>query len=135
MEKHVRILGILHIVSGSLWLLAAVILLAIFGGVAGLVGAFADEPDAMVAVPILAIVAAVVTLALVMFSVPSIVAGIGLLNHRYWAKILTIALSVVRLFDVPLGTALGVYGFWVLLTPESDSVFRTPPMQPRAMGA
>ena len=56
-------------------------------------------------------------------SAPSIIAGIGLLYHKQWA-VLTIILSVIHLFSVPVGTALGIYGLWVLLQRETEPLFR-----------
>ena len=43
-------------------------------------------------------------------SLPCLIAGLGLLGFRSWARILTIILSVIALFHVPVGTALGFYG-------------------------
>ena len=65
-------------------------------------------------------------------AVPGIVAGIGLLKFRPWARILTIVLSALNLFNVPIGTAVGVYGLWTLLNSETEQLFRsTPAVQPR----
>jgi hypothetical protein len=36
---------------------------------------------------------------------------------------LTIILSALDLPGVPIGTALGVYGLWVLLKPETERLF------------
>lgn len=47
-------------------------------------------------------------------------AGWGLLQREPWARLLTITLSFLSLFNVPLGTALGVYGLWVLLPAKSE---------------
>jgi hypothetical protein len=38
--------------------------------------------------------------------------------------VLTIILSVIHLFSVPFGTALGIYGLWVLLQQETEPLFR-----------
>jgi hypothetical protein len=38
--------------------------------------------------------------------------------------VVTIILSVIHLFSVPFGTALGVCGLWVLLQPETEPLFR-----------
>jgi hypothetical protein len=134
MERHVRILAIIHIVSGGLWLLLAFLVATIFGGVAGLIGfAGLGDPDAAVAAPIVALVGMFVTVAITIFSIPSIVAGIGLLNRRNWARILTIVLSVLLLVKFPIGTAIGVYGLWVLLANESLPLFD--PARPRPAGA
>jgi len=32
-------------------------------------------------------------------------------------------ISAVNILDVPVGTILGAYGLWVLLTPETDPLF------------
>jgi len=50
-------------------------------------------------------------------------AGWGLLDRRPWARMLTIVLGCFSLFDVPFGTAIGVYSLWVLLPAESEAEF------------
>jgi zinc-ribbon domain len=47
-------------------------------------------------------------------------AGWGLLRHEPWARMLTIVLSFLALFNIPFGTALGIYSLWVLLPAESE---------------
>jgi hypothetical protein len=39
---------------------------------------------------------------------------------------LTIVLSALELMSVPIGTALGIYGLWVLLSPGAEQLFRQP---------
>jgi hypothetical protein len=46
--------------------------------------------------------------------------GWGLLQREPWARSLTIILAFLALFNVPFGTALGIYTLWVLLPAESD---------------
>jgi hypothetical protein len=46
-------------------------------------------------------------------------AGHGLLQRGAWARILALILGFLSLFNVPFGTALGVYTFWVLLPATS----------------
>lgn len=124
MESHVKTLGVLHIVLGSLGMVAALCLLLIFGGIAGLVGATDSTGDARIAVPILGGIGAFIFFVLLVLSLPGLIAGIGLLQFRPWARILTIVLSVLDLINVPFGTALGVYGLWVLLSQGSERLFR-----------
>ncbi len=50
--------------------------------------------------------------------------GWGLLQREPWARILTIILAFLALFNIPFGTALGVYTLWVLLPAESDQEYR-----------
>jgi hypothetical protein len=47
------------------------------------------------------------------FSLPTIVAGIGLLYKQHWALILALILGCFKLFSFPFGTALGVYTIWI----------------------
>jgi len=47
-------------------------------------------------------------------------AGWGLLRREPWARMLTIVLSFLALFHFPLGTALGIYSLWVLLSTQSE---------------
>lgn len=125
MRDHVRILGYLHIVFGALGILGAVAVLVVFGGIAGIVGLASNrDPDALVAVPVLGILGAAIAILVLLLSLPGLIAGAGLLKFRPWARILTIVLSVLNLLNVPIGTALGVYGFWVLLRPDTEALFQ-----------
>jgi hypothetical protein len=47
-------------------------------------------------------------------------AGWGLLRHEAWARIVALVLAFISLFNVPLGTALGIYTMWVLLPSASQ---------------
>jgi hypothetical protein len=125
MESHVRILAILNIAWGSLGIIAALILMLVFGGVISLVGISAmQDADAVVAAPILGIVGTVVIVIILIVSLPGVIAGIGLLNFRPWARILTLVVSALHLLNVPFGTALGIYGFWVLLSSSTEALFQ-----------
>lgn len=127
MRDHVRILGYLHIVLGALGILGAVAVLVVFGGIAGIVGLASNhDPDALVAVPVLGILGAVIAIFVLLLSLPGLIAGAGLLRFRPWARMLTIVLSALNLLNVPIGTALGVYGFWVLLRPDTEALFQRP---------
>ncbi|MFN7938760.1 MAG: hypothetical protein U0R19_35855 [Bryobacteraceae bacterium] len=123
MDTHVKILGILHVVFGALGLLAGLFVMALFGGIAGLVGAFGNGGDSIIAIPILGGIGALVLIACLVLSLPGLIAGIGLLKYRSWARVLTIILSVLNLFNFPFGTALGVYGLWVLLSADTQRLF------------
>jgi len=123
METHVKVLGILHIVFGALGILVGLGLLVLFGGIAGIVEATATSQDAHIAIPILSIVAWALFGLLFIISIPGVIAGMGLLQFQNWARILTIVLSALDLLNVPIGTALGVYGLWVLLSSGTEQLF------------
>jgi hypothetical protein len=124
MQDHVKILAVINIIFGALGLIAALVILLVFGGVATLVGAQAD-PDARIAVPILGAVGGFIALAVIALSIPGIIAGIGLLRLREWARIMGIVLSALNLLHIPLGTIIGVYGLWVLLNNQTVALFQS----------
>jgi len=125
MEKHVKILAVLKIVLSSMMAIAGLLLFAILGGIAGLIGATGScaRDERLIAIPVLGGIGAVILVILLMLSIPGIVAGIGLLYFKPWARILTIVLCALGLLNFPLGTGLGVYGLWVLLSPETTRLF------------
>lgn len=127
MRKHIQILGILNLVWGSVGVAAALVVVLVFGGILGAIGiAAGHDPDASIAAPIVGLVGGAILLLLLVTSVPSIVAGIVLLRVTPWARILGIIVSALHLVNVPLGTALGIYGLWVLLSREAASAFAPP---------
>ena len=128
MVTHVKVLGILHIVFGALGILVALGLLLLFGGLAGVIGVAGDtaRENRAAAAGVLSIIGAVVFFVILLLSLPGLIAGIGLLQFRPWGRILGIVISGLDLIHVPFGTALGVYGLWVLLSNETEALFRNP---------
>ena len=124
MQTHVRVLAILHLVFGVLGVLTALFLLALFGGITGIIGMNSPADEALVAMPIVGGIGLLVAGFAALLSVPSIVAGVGLLSYKPWARILTLVLSALLLIHIPFGTLLGFYGFWVLLSKEAIPLFQ-----------
>lgn len=127
MQNHIRVLGILNIVYGGFTLLGALAVALVFGGLTGFLGAVDLDRDARIALPILAVVGGFVFVLLLLLSLPSLIIGWGLTQYAPWARIAGIVISALHLFNVPLGTALGVYGLWVLLQNESLPLFERRP--------
>lgn len=127
MEGHVKALGVLHIVLGAFGVIAAAVVLLLFGGIVAIVDYNAPRGDADVAVPILGIVGGLIALLVFVLSVPGIIVGIGLYGLRPWSRILGIVLSALDILNVPIGTAIGVYGLWVLLHNQTEPLFRPHP--------
>jgi hypothetical protein len=127
MREHVRILGILNLVVGGLAAVAGVVVLLVMGSVAKLLtvsGAISDQ-DAATAAPIIAIVGVCIASFLLVIAAPALVGGWGLLNFRPWSRILMIIVSILHLFHIPIGTALGVYGLWVLFSDDARRLLET----------
>jgi hypothetical protein len=125
MAQHVKILGILHIVFGALGVFAAIVVLAVFGGISAFVN-MSDRSSDLPA-PILGIIGGFVVVLLLVLSLPGLIVGVGLLQFRSWARVAAIVLSALDLLQVPIGTALGIYGLWVLLNRETEQMFGAPP--------
>jgi hypothetical protein len=126
MQQHVKVLAILHIAFGGLGILAALIVLAVMGGIAGIVHLSDTSSDGVLGGAIVGLIGAAIFFIVVVISLPGLIAGIGLLSFQPWARILTIILSVLELPAFPFHTALGVYGLWVLLSNEGAALFNRP---------
>ena len=131
MQQHVKILGVLNLIYGAIGIIIGLIVFAVLGGVAGFASQLDASGDLEKAAPLVALVGTVVVIVLAVVSAPAIIAGIGLLGFRPWARILGIVLSALHLMSIPFGTILGIYGLWVLLNSQTEVLFRgVPPPSP-----
>jgi len=111
-QNHLQLTGVLWIAYGGLKLLLA-------GGVllaGNIVLRHARLPADAQFVPALL---SAVGWGLLIAAVVTIMAGWGLLQRTPWARLLALVLAFIALFNIPFGTALGVYTLWVLLPAES----------------
>jgi hypothetical protein len=58
-----------------------------------------------------------------LFSLPGVVVGAGLLGVKSWARALAIVLGIMNLMNFPIGTALGIYTLYVMLDADSIALF------------
>jgi hypothetical protein len=131
MLTHVKVLAVLYLVLSGIGLLFALLIFFAVGTAASIVGMSASPEDARIAIPILGITGTALSALLLLLSLPGLVTGWGLLKLRPWARILGIVLAVISLLNFPIGTAVGVYGLWVLLTKETERLFtQAPPVPP-----
>ena len=118
MKTHVKIVAWLYIVMGLLGILSALVVGALILG-----GGLISGDDT--AIRVTTIVAIVLGSLVVLLSVPGVVAGVGLLGFKPWARILAIILSVLNLPGFPIGTLVGIYSLWVLLDSETSLLFES----------
>lgn len=116
-KHHLRTLGILHIVLGILG-----IVIALFVYMAITMGGMLSGD--MEAITITQIIGIAIGVFITLFSLPGIIGGWGIMRHKFWAKIVLLIVALLDLLNFPLGTALAVYTFWVLLQPEVDKVIQ-----------
>ena len=117
MEKHINVVASLRIGFSLLGILLGGLFYTVFY----FVGDFVDDPDAEL---VLTIIANVVIVLIVIVCVPGILAGIGLFKRKEWARILTLIISVIDLFNFPIGTAIGAYSIWALVQTETVELFK-----------
>jgi hypothetical protein len=120
MRSHVNLLGLLHLVWGAMGLLLALSLLMLAIGAAAIAWTSADEP----------LTAAFTAALFVVFSAALAAAGwsnawVGraIRQHRPSGRLTALGLSALNVFVLPFGTALAIYGFWVLLNNDVRQLF------------
>ncbi|HEY0544715.1 MAG TPA: hypothetical protein VGC91_04890 [Pyrinomonadaceae bacterium] len=112
-EEHNRTLGILHLVYGGLHALIALMMIGFFAVISAGIGASGGKGAPEVAAA-MTIFWAIFSFIMMLFAVPSFVAGYGLLKKKSWTKIWAIIAGGLAGLSFPLGTALCVYTFWFL---------------------
>jgi hypothetical protein len=119
-KPHLHLLGILHIVWGSIGLLLGVSMLILAAG-AMAIGANAGgrELEAGVTAGAFAVCAA----ALLVAGLGNAWAGRAIRRCQPSGRLATLGLAVPNLFVLPFGTALGIYAMWVLLHDETRRMF------------
>lgn len=115
MQKHVRIISIIMIVSGILYLLAALLL-----GVVGLMAVKNQAQTGDIAVMPAMVTGVVFLLPLGLIGVLHIFTGRAFRAGTNWARIALWILAIINLGNVPVGTAIGAYAMWVLVTTRED---------------
>lgn len=113
-RQHIRLLGILWLAMAAFNAVGGVVVYIVANTIFARFGPAGDAPAFLH--PLLTFVAGFVLVKAAL----GFAAGWGLLQREPWARMLTIVLSFLSLFNVPLGTALGIYGLWVLLPAESE---------------
>lgn len=122
MEKHINVVAALQIGLSIFGLLVALLIYSVLK----LVGGFVEEPEGTM---VLNIIANVIAIIFTVIAVPGIIAGLGLYKRHEWARILTLILSVIEIFNFPFGTAIGIYSIWALIQPETVAAFSNKEVQ------
>ena len=129
MEKHLTVLGALFIGLGILGVIGMLAVLTVFllgSAILGNVAAQqAEIPRLLVFFPIRFGIFITVLIAIV--TIPTFVAGYGLLNRRSWAKTFSLVAGILNLPCVPVGTAVGIYAIWVFLQEDTDRFLQPAP--------
>lgn len=112
MNNHIKTLGVLYILFGLLGIIVTTVLLNALAGH----GAILGKSRLPFSVSGFGLMLAIFFAAA---SAPGLVGGTALLLRQRWARFVLLALGFINLFNIPLGTILGIYTLWVLMRDES----------------
>lgn len=124
MLEHIKTLGSLMIILGILGAVTAIGCLIVFGGFAGITGN--DDygrPGTIASTPIWGIFTGFLALFSIFIAPLLVISGVGLRQLKPWARSMSIVICGINILSVPLGTILGMYAIWVLLSEESEPIF------------
>jgi len=120
MRSHVNLLGILHLVWGAMGLLLAVSLLILAGGAGAIAWTSVDE---RLTAGFTAALFVLFAAALAVAGCSNAWAGRAIHQHRSAGRLAALGLAALNVFILPFGTALAIYGFWVLLNNDARQLF------------
>jgi len=113
LDGHKKVLGILYVISAVLTITVMLLLKAILSIVFSIALDKADPDDRMIIDIILSLVQFLPYLIVIFISIPTLIAGIGLLTRQRWAPLFALIMGCFKLFSFPIGTAIGVYAIWI----------------------
>jgi len=120
-NAHVKLLGILQVVWGSIGLLLGVSTLMLAAG-AAIIGFTSEGREIPAGVTAAAF--AVCAAALLGFGLGNAWAGAAIRRLQPTGRHAALVLAVPNLFVLPFGTALGIYSMWVLLHDDTRRMFQ-----------
>jgi hypothetical protein len=121
-ESHAHLLGILWLALSAMNSLGGMVLLLLGGTFFPHMREMGRIPPD-VPVGFLTSLFTVLGILILAKSAVGFLAGWGLLHREAWARVIVLVLAFISLFNVPFGTALGVYTMWVLLPEQSQQEY------------
>jgi phage shock protein PspC (stress-responsive transcriptional regulator) len=119
-QSHVHLLGILWLAISAFNTIGGVILYIVANTLmAHLHDMGAPEAPTSFLRPLLNVVAIMILAK----AACGFFAGWGLLHREAWARVAALVLGFISLFNIPFGTAVGVYTLWVLLPAQSQAEY------------
>jgi hypothetical protein len=121
-EQHNKYLAWTHIAYASFFALIFGVFMLFFG--VGMIAGLMNGPGpAGPPAAILVIMFLFMTVMFSLFTLPSFIAGYGLLKGKKWAKVWAIISAVIAGGQFPIGTAVTVYTFWFLFSEPGKQYF------------
>lgn len=129
MRTHLRIAAGLFLLAGAILIFAAVAAPSTFDTFAASVR---DSPQdgAELGATALGFTGRLLGILAAVFALPCLACGWGVLTRRKWSRLLGSALAAIAVVQVPVGTVIGAYLLWVLLSKRSEPWFEKTPDHP-----
>jgi len=121
-EQHNKYLGISHLVYGSLFLLLMLGMMVFMSVMFAAMPSGPNGPPAF----FFAFIWLFFGLIYGAMTIPSLIAGYGLLKRKKWAKTAAIIAGVLSGMSFPMGTAVCVYTFWFLFSEPGKILYDKP---------
>jgi hypothetical protein len=121
-QAHLHLLGILWLAISAFNAVGGLILLILGNALFPHLREMKDVPSD---VPVGFLTALFTTLGIIVLAKAAcgFFAGWGLTKREGWARIVALVLAFISLFNIPFGTAIGVYTMWVLLPSQSQQEY------------
>lgn len=113
LDDHKRVLSILYVISALFSIIGMLMLNVVLSLIFSLVFNEIEQDERKIVELILSIVQYLPAFVIIFFSIPTLIAGIGLLTHQRWATLFALVIGCLKLFSFPLGTAIGIYAIWI----------------------
>jgi hypothetical protein len=120
-KQHTQLLGILWLAFSAFNALAGLALIVVASTLVPHLRQMGAPPD--VPIGFLSAIGTTVGILILAKAACGFIAGRGLMQHEPWARTVALVLGFISLFNIPFGTAIGVYTLWVLLPGDSQQEY------------
>jgi hypothetical protein len=137
LQTHVPIVGWLLIAHSLLQMVLGLFAFAlimsgsVFWSELGQMGPAVNDPDAVrifaMFNTLTALTATLIGTLVFGLAIPGLIAGIGLLARKSWARVFGVVVSALGLVSFPIGTLVGIYAICVLMQDAATNYFASPP--------
>lgn len=103
------------------FVVAALIFLGVCALVIGLIAVLVSAPHQHALIGAIAITGVMVIMGLLLIA--NVVVGWGLLALKGWARWMAIVMGLLSLPNIPIGTLVGIFTLWYLLSEEGKAAF------------
>jgi uncharacterized membrane protein len=122
-KDHNKLLGIFHLVQGGLQAFGGILVALIYGILGMTIKANAHRPEEEMMGTIFVVLAFVVAPIILILAGINLTAGYKMIKEKAGARTWGIVASILCLWSIPLGTALGVYGLWFIFGEQGKQYY------------